>query len=202
MGDCIFISLLKAVMGQIHHTSGSLWWVLSYKCGFLCPKVSFYRTPDSADQVILASCSLTDFKSRACGGMSGWQHEPQRSVHPLLCTISELCAPWRCTEWWCLWSIYDRSRSSSTLPFWVLRISCCSGSRLLFFFFWLFFFFSLTCHQKYTWNLERMWECMARTLPVLPPGSLCSCSTFLTSLSLSLYIFCITPNTLLVPQYQ
>lgn len=36
--------------------------------------------------LILASCSLTDLKSRAGGGISGRQHEPQRGVPPLLHT--------------------------------------------------------------------------------------------------------------------
>lgn len=56
-------------------------------------------------------------------------HSPQSSAHP------EGAQSW-CTEWWCLWCIYDRSRlASSTLPFRGLCISCCSGSRSFSFFF-------------------------------------------------------------------
>lgn len=111
--------------------------------------------------------------------MSGWQHEPQRGVHPLLYTTHHraLCYPEGAPND-DVYGVFmtDLGWLPPLSPFGASASPAAVGAG---------FFFCPPCHQKYTWNT---WKCMAYTLPVLPPCSLCTCSPFLTSLSVSLYL--------------
>lgn len=128
----------------------------------------------SLDQLILASRSL----AVRCqdGRMNPWE------VFILFFTplTMALSAAWRCTERWCSRCRDDRSGlASSTLPFWNLCLFCCSSSSA--------FVHRITRNTpRVSWNLRR--KCLTCTLPVGLFGSLCSCSPFLTPLSVSLYL--------------
>lgn len=133
--------------------------------------------------------------------MSGWQHEPQRGVHPLLYTTHHRAL--------CTLKVHRADAPNDdvygvfmTDLGWLPPLSPCGasaspaavGAGLS-------LFFCLPCHQKYTWNSNvhgNAWHAHFLFCCLVHSAH----AHHFSLLSLSLYIFCITPNTLSVPQYQ